>query len=94
LLLYLPAYFLMRHAVRCEQQHFAIVQHARKPCADFVWMKLDVNVSGCVPIIRLSHCYSFEALLTPLFNCLLSNSFARASPFLGSWLVNYLLTPL
>jgi hypothetical protein len=28
----LPAYFLKRHAVGCEQQHFAIVQHARKPC--------------------------------------------------------------
>src|ERR671931_659497 len=57
--------FLKRHAVRCEQEHFAIVQHARKPCADSVWMKLDVNVSGCVHIIRLSHCYSFEPSLTP-----------------------------
>jgi hypothetical protein len=28
-LLYLPAHFLKRHAVVCEQQHFAIVQHDR-----------------------------------------------------------------
>jgi hypothetical protein len=54
-LLYLPTYLLKRHAVGCEQQHFAIAQHARKPCADSVRIKLDVNVSGCVPIIRLSH---------------------------------------
>jgi hypothetical protein len=46
LLLYRPTDFLKRHAVGCEQQHFAIVQHARKPCADSVWIKLDVNVSG------------------------------------------------
>jgi len=28
----------------------------KKPCVDSVWIKLDVDVSGYVPIIRLSHC--------------------------------------
>ena len=31
------------HAVGCEQQHFAIVRHARKPCTDSEWIKVDVN---------------------------------------------------
>ena|SRR5262245_9215948 len=54
-LLYLSAHFAERHAVGCEQQRFAIVQDAGKPCANSVRIKLDADFSGCVPIIRLSH---------------------------------------
>src|SRR5262244_720481 len=54
-LLYLSAHFAERHAVGREQQRFAIVQDAGKPCANSVRIKLDADFSGCVPIIRLSH---------------------------------------
>ena len=54
-LLYLSAHFAKRHAVGCKQQRLAVVQNAGKPCADSVWIKLDADFSGCIPIIRLSH---------------------------------------
>ena len=48
--LYLPAYFLKRHPVHCEQQHFAIVQHARESCAEA--HRSDANDQHCDMLLK------------------------------------------